>query len=330
MLGTANPVRLRNVSLLLYSYFRSKRLKRPYMQGLPMAMSIEPTTACNLRCPECPSGLRSFSRPTGMLSTELFQKIIDDTKSHLMYLTFYFQGEPFLHPRFLEMVKYAADRNIFTATSTNAHYLSESTAKRVVESGLHRIIISMDGISQEVYASYRVGGKVDKVISGIANLVAAKKAVGSAFPEIVLQALVLKPNAHELPAIAQFGKNIGVDKTVLKTAQAYNLNGEHTLIPDGDARTRYRKKTDGTWEIKNSLLNQCWRMWQGCVVTWDGKVVPCCFDKDATHVLGNLNSQSMREVWYGQAYRKFRQSILRSRKEIDICTNCTEGTSVWV
>jgi radical SAM protein with 4Fe4S-binding SPASM domain len=70
-------------------------------------------------------------------------------------------------------------------------------------------------------------------------------------------------------------------------------------------------------------------MWSGCVITWDGKVVPCCFDKDAKHQLGDLKTQSFRQLWKSKLYQSFRTSILKSRKEIDICQNCSEGTKVW-
>jgi radical SAM protein with 4Fe4S-binding SPASM domain len=70
-------------------------------------------------------------------------------------------------------------------------------------------------------------------------------------------------------------------------------------------------------------------MWSSGVITWDGLVVPCCFDKDATHQMGNLAENSFHDVWKGPAYNGFRQAILKSRSEIDICKNCTEGTKVW-
>jgi radical SAM protein with 4Fe4S-binding SPASM domain len=70
-------------------------------------------------------------------------------------------------------------------------------------------------------------------------------------------------------------------------------------------------------------------MWHSCVITWDGKVVPCCFDKDAKFVLGDLTQQTFEEIWNGKKYQDFRKSLLYSRQEIEICKNCTEGTSVW-
>lgn len=129
LLRKATAGRALNAARVLSSYHYSRIVKRPNHWALPTSISIEPTTSCNLRCPECPSGLRSFTRPTGMLQAELFKKVIDELAPSLSYLTFYFQGEPYLHPHFLDLVKYASDKDIYTATSTNAHYLNDAAAK---------------------------------------------------------------------------------------------------------------------------------------------------------------------------------------------------------
>ena len=175
LISTLSSRKVWNYGLLMSSYFVSKALKRPVHWGMPFSISIEPTTSCNLRCPECPSGLRSFTRPTGMLDAEHFTKVVDQLKPWLSYLTFYFQGEPFLNPKFLDMVRIAADRGIYTSTSTNAHYLKDDLARKTVESGLHRMIISIDGTSQDTYESYRIGGQLDKVLEGARNMVKWKK-----------------------------------------------------------------------------------------------------------------------------------------------------------
>jgi MoaA/NifB/PqqE/SkfB family radical SAM enzyme len=156
------------------SYKKALATKSPFHPGFPSSISIEPTTSCNLRCPECPSGLRSFSRPTGMLEQSTYQKLIDELHEYLAYMILYFQGEPYLNPEFLNIVRYAHTRKIYTTTSTNAHYLTKQNALETVESGLNRIIISMDGTDQASYEKYRIGGNIEKVFGGIANLVAAK------------------------------------------------------------------------------------------------------------------------------------------------------------
>lgn len=322
-------VRLWNALKVFTSFQEASFTQKLQHRGFPISISIEPTTSCNLRCPECPSGLRSFTRPTGMLQTELFEKVIDHLAPTLSYLTFYFQGEPYLHPQFLPMVKYASLKGIYTATSTNAHYLKDEAAKQTVESGLDRLIISIDGTSQDTYQSYRVGGDLSKVIEGTKNIIAWKKKLKSRTPHIIFQFLVVKPNEHQIPEVYRLAKELGVDEVKLKTAQIYNFEDGSDLIPSIDQYSRYQKGVDGKYRIKNSLDNNCWKMWQSCVITWDGKVLPCCFDKDAQYVMGDLTKNTFEEIWGGEKYHDFRSTLFKSRSEIEMCKNCTEGTKVW-
>ena len=329
LLKTLQLKKIRNAWSVWRSFQLSKKYKTNLHKGLPISISIEPTTSCNLRCPECPSGLRNFTRPTGMLDVLFYQNLIDQISDHLWYLTFYFQGEPYLHPKFTEMVNYAVSKKIYTATSTNAHFISDENAKKTIESGLHRLIISVDGATQETYSQYRVGGQLEKVIDGTKKILEWKKKLKSKTPYVIFQFLVVKPNEHEIKKIQEMAQTLGVDEVKFKTAQIYDFENGHPLIPEQEQYSRYKKSADGKWIIKNELLNQCWRMWSGCVITWDGKVVPCCFDKDAQHQLGDLRKERFTEIWNSAAYNNFRSKILQSRKQIDICTNCSEGTKVW-
>jgi radical SAM protein with 4Fe4S-binding SPASM domain len=324
------PRRVWNAASVWASYQLSKILKKPIQWGLPVSISFEPTTSCNLRCPECPSGLREFTRPTGMLKKDFFRETIDDIYKELLYLVFYFQGEPYLNPDFLDMVKYAHDKGIYTATSSNAHYLTDAKAKATVESGLDRLIISIDGTTQDVYQQYRVGGKLDKVLEGARNIVKWKKELNSKTPFVFFQFLVVKPNEHQIEDIKLLAKEIGVDQVRFKTAQIYDYeNDPNNLLTSIDKYSRYRKNKSGKMEIKSGLQNHCWRLWSANVITWDGLVVPCCFDKDATHQLGNLKSQSFKDTWQNDNYKQFRRELMTSRKNIDICANCSEGLKVW-
>lgn len=322
-------LKLWNAVKLYLSFYVSKWFKKPIVLALPISIAIEPTTSCNLRCPECPSGLRSFTRDTGMLSPDFFKKFIEEVKSHIVYLTFYFQGEPYLNPAFLDLVKIANKAKIFTSTSTNAHYLNQSNAVKTVESGLDRLIISIDGTTQDVYEQYRIGGKLEKVLEGTKHILAAKKQLKSETPHVVFQFLVVKPNEHQIEDLYRLADEIGVDEVKLKTAQVYDYKNGNKLIPGIEKYSRYKENKEGIWELKNEMLNQCFRMWQSCVITWNGLVVPCCFDKDAKHQFGDLNQNNFKEVWNNNKYQQFRKSLLISRKEIDICQNCSEGTKVW-
>jgi radical SAM protein with 4Fe4S-binding SPASM domain len=321
--------RVWNAIKLVSSFYVSKWTHRPIQWGVPMTISFEPTTACNLRCPECPSGLRSFSRDTGNLKQDFFRETIDQLSQTLLYLIFYFQGEPYINPGFLDMVKYAHDKGLYTITSTNAHFLNDANAKKTIESGLDRIIISVDGTTQEVYEQYRKEGKLENVLKGAENLIRWKHKMKSKTPHIIFQFLVVKPNEHQIPELFALAEKMGVDEVKLKTAQVYDFKNGNPLIPDNDIYARYKKQPDGTYDIKNKLLDHCWKLWHACVITWDGLVVPCCFDKDATHRLGDLKKHSFKEIWAGQQYESFRIQLLGGRKNIDICTNCTEGCQVW-
>lgn len=321
--------RFTNLLKVYASYFLSKWTKTPRQWGKPIAIAIEPTTACNLGCPECPSGLKQFTRATGNLKEEFFAKVINEVAKETMYLTFYFQGEPYINPNFLDMVALANRKKVYTTTSTNAHFLTEENAKKTIESGLDRLIISIDGTTQETYENYRVYGKLDKVIEGTKNIVKWKKQLKSKTPHVIFQFLVVKPNEHQIEEVYQLAKELGVDEVKLKTAQVYDYKNGNPLIPDNEKYSRYKKQGDGTYELKNSLENNCWKLWHSCVVTWDGKVIPCCFDKDATHQLGDLQQHSFDEIWTGENYQRFRKQLFTGRKEIDICKNCSEGTKVW-
>tara|TARA_B110000046_G_scaffold47958_1_gene53044 strand:+ start:23134 stop:24156 length:1023 start_codon:yes stop_codon:yes gene_type:complete len=329
VLKKASFRRFSNAMKVYVSYYKSKWSGKPIQNGFPMAIAIEPTTACNLGCPECPSGLKQFTRPTGNLKEDFYKKVIDQVWRETFYLTFYFQGEPYINPKFLDMVRYASHRKMYTTTSTNAHFLTPENALKTVESGLDRLIISVDGTTQKTYGDYRIGGTLEKVLEGTKNIVAAKKRLKSKTPHVIFQFLVVKPNEHQIDEVHELAKKYGVDEVKLKTAQVYNYENGNNLIPENDKYSRYRKLSNGKYQIKNSLENNCWKLWHSCVITWDGKVIPCCFDKDANHRLGELEKDDFKKIWFSSSYNSFREQLFKGRENIDICKNCSEGTKVW-
>ena len=328
-ISKTTPRRVWNFIQVVSSYYITLWTRRPVQWGLPVTVSIEPTTACNLRCPECPSGLRAFTRETGNLKADFFRKTIDEIYRELSYLIFYFQGEPYINPQFLDMVRYANEKGIYTITSTNGHFLNDENARRTVESGLDRLIISVDGTTQDTYEQYRIGGKLENVLQGARNVVKWKRQLGARHPHLIFQFLVVRPNEHQIPDIYRLAKEIGIDEVKLKTAQVYDYENGHPLIPTQRRYARYQQNADGSWSVKHALSKHCWKLWHACVITWDGLVVPCCFDKDAQHRLGDLKNKSFRHIWQDGPYLRFRQTILKGREHIDICTNCTEGCTVW-
>lgn len=323
LLSKLTFARLFNLLKLFFSYYFSIITKKSFHEGMPYSISIEPATSCNLGCTQCPSGLKQFTRPTGKMNFELFKTTIDQLYKKLLYLLIYFQGEPLLNDKLFDFVKYAKSKNIYTATSTNAHFLDIENSRKTIESGLDKLIISVDGTDQETYEKYRKGGELDKVLDGIKNLISQKKELKSSTPFVVIQFIVFKHNEHQIEEIKTLSKLLGVDKVEIKTAQIYEPSQNSDLIPTNKKYSRYIEK-NGKFVIKGKLPNNCLRMWTSCVVTWDGKVVPCCFDKDAKYQFGDLQNEEFVNIWQNQDYKSFRNKILKSRKEIDICQNCTE------
>lgn len=325
------PRRAANLLQLSTSYRRAKRSGQPQMppKVMPTSLSIEPTTSCNLRCPECPSGLRSFTRPTGMLNVDHACRWIDELAPWLTYVNLYFQGEPLLHPKLDQLMAHCHRQGIYSSTSTNAHHLTEAKCRALIDAGLSRLIVSIDGLTQETYASYRVGGTLSKVMEGTRNMVEAKRQRGRG-PHLVWQFLVVGPNEHELPDLLEAASECGVDEVEIKTAQLDDPQDGHPLLTESAAHRRYdRDPLTGRWTLRNALDDACWRMWQGAVLTWDGRVVPCCFDKDAHHVMGQLGDQSMAEIWHNAEYTAFRRTLFADRSGIPMCTNCSEGSHVY-
>ena len=169
----------------------------------------------------------------------------------------------------------------------------------------------------------------EKVLEGTRNIIDWKKKLNSKKPYVVFQFLVVHPNEHQIEKAKKLAKETGVDNIVFKTAQVYDYQKGNSLIPETKKYSRYKENNNGEYELKNKLLNHCWKLWHSSVITWDGKTVPCCFDKDAKYKMGNLNEHKFRVIWKGNLYSQFRQAVLKSRKETDICTNCSEGSTVF-
>ena len=312
-----------NYLVLRISYLFALLTKNPVIHGMPVSLAIEPACLCNLHCPECPLGENKLQRQTGIMNIETYKKIVDETASHCGYLLLYFQGEPYMNHSLFDMAAYAVKKRMYTVTSTNGHFLNEENIKKTIQSGLDKIIISVDGLSQDTYSKYRKGGDFQKVMYGIARLAALKKQFKVKKPFIELQFLVFRHNESEIRKVKKLKKQLNVNKVRLKSAQIYDFRDNEMLPPLQEKYSRYRQLENGSFTIKSRLPNRCWRMWSSCVITWDGRVVPCCFDKNADHETGNINDSQLKDIWRNKNYQTFRGKIFTSRKEIPVCRNCT-------
>ncbi|OQX97006.1 MAG: hypothetical protein B6I24_10170 [Bacteroidetes bacterium 4572_128] len=317
-----------NFFKIFISYYFSKLIKKPFIFGEAFSLSIEPCNFCNLQCLECPTGKKELTRKIGEINFNFYKKIIDENMKNLIFLFLYFQGEPYLSKNFFKLISYANKQNIYTKTSTNGHFLDEKNIRKTILSGLDELIISVDGTNQKSYESYRKGGNFNKLLDSIKNFTSLKKKLKSKKPYIIIQFLVLRSNENEISDMKNLFKILNADKLEFKTAQFYNFKNGNPLIPINNKFSRYKIGKNGKYFIKNKLKNHCWRSWSSAVITWDFWVLPCCFDKNAEHKMGNLKEKSLKKIWNGKLYKNFRKKIFISRKNIYICKNCNEGLKI--
>jgi radical SAM protein with 4Fe4S-binding SPASM domain len=303
-----------------YSYLMSSLIRRPIISGMPVSVSAELTNQCNLRCPECASGSKMIKRGQGFMDIELYKKVISDLGPYLYYISLYFQGESMMHPQFFSFI--SLNKNINTIVSTNGHFLTAENSEKLAISGLRKLIVSLDGMNQETYSEYRQNGSLEKVVSGIRNVAAAIKHHNSQL-KLELQFLVNGYNEYQIPEAKIFAHEVGA-RLKLKSMQVINNSEAGKWMPSNRKFRRY-KESDGRYVIKSPLPDRCLRIFFNPVITWDGKVIPCCFDKDAEFVMGDLHNELFLSIWNGQRYMRFREMILTGRNKISICRNCTSG-----
>jgi radical SAM protein with 4Fe4S-binding SPASM domain len=290
----------------------------------PVMAAIEPTNICNLRCPLCATGAGILTRQSGSMPLDNFRCIADKLTGKTETLYLWGQGEPFLAPDFLSMVSYAARKGFRTIVSTNGHFLDN--AEEIVNSGMSQLIVSLDGIDENSYTAYRYGGDFNRVIRGIRFLAEVKRREGHG-PEIIIQYLLTASSAPKRREVGELASSLGADKVVLKTLQAAWLTGGDKSLPDDLNLTRYRRKSDGTLvtDCHPFLGKRCLRLYYSFQVDWQGNVVPCCFDKNSDHILGNILTSNLQDIWNNSTYKKFRRSMNNNGRVLPMCTDCTEG-----
>ncbi len=319
--------RLINKALFEFSFL----LGKTRVWGLPDDLMLEPASVCNLGCPTCPTGAGTLNRPGALMDFDLYTKIIDEIWPTTSKIRLWNLGEPFMHKDVYRMIRYAKERHIKVLTSTNGHYFQESDApKKVVESGLDFMIVSMDGATQESLAKFRIGAKLDRIVRDVQRVIEYRNSIGSKTPIVEFQFIAMKHNIHEIKEARDLAKIMQVDLFRLKTV-GINANDPkadeliRTYLPEDSRYTRY-PNAEAIKDISHHIDElDCKRPWRHSVINQDGSVVTCCYDDQSQYVLGNLRENSFKEIWNGERYVRFRQRLLKGRSNLNTCAVCTEG-----
>lgn len=310
-LGCIRWRHIRNAFRLKYSFYYSRMSGKYFHRGLPLALAVETYAGCTLRCPECPAGQKTMGISSGPMEMGLYQKVLQESGDVLFYLAFHFLGEPTLHPSFWEIVRMAANKGCYTELHTHGQLLADIPPQRILESGLHRLRISVDGASQETYESYRRGGSLERIVSATKKLAASKKAAGGRGPLILWQCILFRHNAHERRELRHLAKASGADALAFKTAWVKDADKVHPLLPTAKKDNRYAGK---------ERKKYCWKVWHSCVVDRDGLVLGCCYDKDRAFPLGDAAAQPLHQIWHSEKAKRFRATAFF--KKHPLCEGC--------
>ncbi len=307
------------------------RPEKPW--GWPTHLQIEPSTRCNLRCALCPV-TEGMGRPTGYMDFNLYKKVIDEIGDYVFLILLWDWGEPFLNPNIYEMISYARQRGIKIVSSTNGHPFTQiENADKLVRSGLDSLVVAMDGISQKTYECYRQGGKLESVLKGIRIIVARKRSLNSKTPLINLRFIVMKHNEHEIPQLKDLARSLGVDALTFKTLNPYSNDtyfekrsikdeSVNEFLPENYSyrRFRYTHNDQERIRVKN---NPCKSLWNTPGIHWNGTVCPCTFDCNEKYVLGDLKTDTFKNIWFGTRYSRMRSQFRTDWEKINFCRECT-------
>ena len=317
--------RVGNIVKTSLSFLISALSKKTIVWGVPPVLTIEPTNQCNLHCPLCTTGSGEMERSPGRMNLQTFEKIIEHMGNDIFFMLIYHQGEPYMNKDFFTFVELAKQKNIYVTTSTNGHYFTDRNIKKTLDCRLDSMIISLDGITQQSYEKYRVGGQLQRVLDGTARLMAEKKRRKMSTPNVALQFLVMKHNEDEIPKVRKIASQLGVDRLLLKNIEVRSLDEAKKWLPSNKKFRRYHFNGK-SYIVKGLDKNACTRPWLSTLINWDGTFVPCCFDKNGNYPMGNIHEISgIHDMWFNDDFTRFRTQLLQQRKSIDICRNCNQG-----
>ena len=307
-----------------------KKEKKTKLISKPYKLVIDPTNACNLGCPLCPTGLGASGRTKRILKLEDFKKIVDQVEENLIEIHLYNWGEPTLNKHLIDMLRYAKSKNIWSRISSNLSLkFKDGYLENLTKSGLSLLHIDIDGLDQEVYAKYRRKGNLSTVIDNLKNILKIKKKFGLKEPIIEIAMLAMSQNEHQHQDFFEFGNKLSVDEIYLHKIQ-HNPNMDEKWLPKNKdlIYKTYEGGEASSTSGKDNEIKQCNKPWSEIVINPDGGVNPCCIIDDPNSDFGNTNKDSISSIWNSEEYISAR-SEFGDKKEITkntICNVCKNQT----
>lgn len=298
------------------------QLRRPGPLMAPVHVSIEPTNACNARCPVCETGKGDMRRKTGFLDEQLYKEFIDDAAPTTAVLLYYFMGEPFMHRSAYDMIRYARDKGIYVETCTNGDFVD---AEGVIFSDINKISFQLGGMDQATHQRYRVRTRLDKAVKSLEELIALRKKHPDSNVEIEVGFIVMRHNEHQVGDFLDWAKKIGVNRANVIDPCARNMLEAHAYLPKDKKYWYYDEEAFARGVLKPKKLpdNECVWIWNSVQLNWDGTAVPCCRDPNGRFPLGNVFDKGLRAVFNGEAATDFRRKLLADQGSISICKLCS-------
>lgn len=292
-------------------------LKSNRLAGYPVFLIVEPSNFCNLRCPLCPTGQRLPAK-RGKMSMQTFKRIIDQMHTYAWHLNLYYLGEPLLCDDLPLMITYARRHKMRVSVSSNLNLLNEEMADRLIDTGLEHLVVSLDGVTQETYGIYRIGGDCDTVVRNIIMLNERKKRKASHYPRIEIQFVVFKHNEHEIPGIKELAARLGVglyfrEGTLGGKGQSPPLAKDYKLAEQWlSSNKEFHQDYDYFKRQPNIQKGYCGYLWKIATINWDGSVFPCCWVFESEHKFGNITEQGFKEIWNNELFRSSRDLFIRN------------------
>lgn len=300
----------------------------------PAALTVEPTNACSLRCPLCPTGSGRMRRPVQHLDPDRFGRLLDSLRGHVLELTLHNWGEPTLHPDLPKLIRTAAEHGISVDLSTNAMHLGDAgRCRELVRSGLRRIVICIDGADQHALERYRRGADLETIRHGVRTLVEARRAHDPTRPRLGLQMLLLRTNAGQRTRIHALAQELELDEIEEKSVSllGLDLDAESTrelareFLPDDPRDSRYLWDRSGRLALRGRADAPCRAIHRRATILADGTLVPCCVDHDGAYPMGNALEEGLGGIWRGAKFREFRREVRHHRAILPLCRGCPEG-----